>query len=161
MAFNKAELCARLDDLRRVDAKAVSPGGEVLVKDRASETALAESGAQESDALAFEKAGWTFVKPGGYVASSGHHDVVVDSDGRLKVVGHALNVRFDPTLSRKDADDILGRYGLSIRREMGFAPNLFLVTGAQTDAVSKAKLLNGLESVVYAEPVLIEPIEGR
>jgi hypothetical protein len=58
-------------------------------------------------------------------------------------------------------EDILNRHGLSIRRDMGFAPNLFLVAGTQGDIMSKVESLNQLKNVEYAEPVLIEAIKGR
>src|SRR5262245_45836253 len=163
MQPDKSGLAAKLEQIQSLDdVRAVAPGVDVAAGDRQEGSSLAaERGLNPGDAKAFEKAGWTFVKPGQGSAPAADHDVVVDADGHLKVVGHALNVKFDPSLSRDAAEGILGRYGLSIRREMGFAPNLFLVTGAQDDIVSKAKSLNQLDGVVYAEPVLIEPIQGR
>ena len=44
---------------------------------------------------------------------------------------------------------------------MGFSPNLFLVTGIGGEADRRRKSLNQLDSVLYAEPVLIEAIKGR
>ena len=170
MEPDKSGLAAKLDRIQNLDdVRAVAPGVEVGAQHRQEGSSLAaEHGLNPGDAKAFENAGWTFVKPsqsgarpGQSGAPTADHDVVVDADGHLKVVGHALNVKFEPSLSRDDAEGILGRYGLSIRRAMGFAPNLFLVDGAQDDMLSKAKSLNQLDDVVYAEPVLIEPIQGR
>jgi hypothetical protein len=162
MALDKAALSAKLQKIKNlVGVRAVAPGVTVAPGERQERSFLAKKGSCSNDAMAFEKAGWTFVKPRQGVAPTADHDVVIDTDGHLKVVGHALNVKFKPTLSRDAAEGILGDYGLSIRRAMGFSPNLFLVTGAKDDMVSKAKSLNQLDTVVYAEPVLIEPIKGR
>jgi hypothetical protein len=161
MASGKIDLSAKLESLHSLDhIRAIAPGGEVAAGDhQEAATIAAESGADAEDAKTFEKAGWTFVKATD--AADAEHGVVVDGDGHLKILSNALNVKFDPKLSRSAVEDILGHHDLSIRRDMGFAPNLFLVTGATGDAVTKAKSLNQLESVLYAEPVLIEAIKGR
>ncbi|MEA2895553.1 MAG: hypothetical protein QOJ84_1168 [Bradyrhizobium sp.] len=163
MASDKVDLSAKLENLHSLDhIRAVAPGGKVATGDHKEAAAIAaESGADAEEAKTFEKAGWTFVKAVDAGAAEEDHGVVVDSDGHLKILSNALNVKFDPKLSRSAVEDILGHHDLSIRRDMGFAPNLFLVTGATGDAVTKAKSLNQLESVVYAEPVLIEAIKGR
>jgi hypothetical protein len=159
MASGKIDLSAKLENLHSLDdIRAIAPGGEVAAGDhQEAATIAAERGAE--DAKTFEKAGWTFVKATD--GADAEHGVVVDGDGHLKILSNALNVKFDPKLSRRAVEDILGHHELSIRRDMGFAPNLFLVTGATGDAVTKAKSLNQLESVLYAEPVLIEAIKGR
>jgi hypothetical protein len=161
MASDKVDLTAKLENLHSLDdIRAVAPGGKVATGDhQEAATIAAKSGADAEDAKTFEKAGWTFVKATGLAEAD--HGVVVDGDGHLKILSNALNVKFDPKLSRSAVEDILGHHDLSIRRDMGFAPNLFLVTGATGDAVTKAKSLNQLESVLYAEPVLIEAIKGR
>lgn len=163
MAFDKARLAAKLQKMHNLSGiRAAAPGVEVAFEDRQAASRLAaEKGVDPAEALAFEKAGWTFVKPRLARAAEANHDVVVDVDGHLKVVGHALNVKFDPALSQETAESILNRYGLSIRRRLGFSPNLFTVIGAQDDIVSKARSLNEEDGVVYAEPVLIEPLTGR
>jgi hypothetical protein len=163
MPLDKSGLAAKLDQIQNLDdVRAVAPGVDVEAADRQEGSSLAaEHGLNPGDAKAFENAGWTFVRAGQVKAGQSGAPVVVDADGHLKVVGHALNVKFEPSLSRDAAEGILGRYGLSIRRAMGFSPNLFLVDGAQDDMLSKAKSLNQLDDVVYAEPVLIEPIQGR
>jgi hypothetical protein len=163
MVVDKADIAAKLQSIQNVSGvRAVAPGVEVAAKDRqAAASVAAQKGLDPDEAAAFEKAGWTFVKPRLTHEAEGDHDVIVDVDGHLKVVGHALNVKFDPALTREAAERILGCFGLGIRRALGFAPNLFLVTGNESDFVSKAKSLNQLDGVVYAEPVFIEPIEGR
>jgi len=163
MASDKLDLSAKLDSMHSLDdIRAVPPGGKVATGDQQeAATIAAASGASAEEAKTFEQAGWTFVKAADANAAEADHGVVVDGDGHLKILSNALNVKFDPTLSRSAVEDILGHHDLSIRRNMGFAPNLFLVTGATGDAVTKARSLNQLESVVYAEPVLIEAIKGR
>lgn len=152
----RLESIASLDDIR-----AVAPGSSATGSVRQhADNLVAGSGVVPTEALAFEKAGWTFVKAAPDNAATGH-GVVIDSDGHMKILSDALNVKFDPALSQSEVKDILASHDLSIRRNMGFAPNLFVVSGQSGDPLSKAKSLNTLDSVVYAEPVMIEPIEGR
>ncbi|MET0878451.1 MAG: hypothetical protein ABWY14_15010 [Tardiphaga sp.] len=163
MASDKVDLSAKLDNISTVDdIRAVAPGAAVVAADhQEAATVAAASGVDAGEAQAFEQAGWTFVKADKTVDADAAHGVVVDGDGHLKILSNALNVRFDPELSRSAVEGILGEHDLSIRRDMGFAPNLFLVTGVGGNTVTKAKSLNELDSVVYAEPVLIEPLKGR
>src|SRR5262245_1223956 len=106
MADDKAGLTAKLQKIQNLDnVRAVAPGVEVAATDRqGASTVAAESGVDVVDAQAFENAGWTFVKSGNAPPAAADHDVVVDADGHLKVVGHALNVKFDPALSREAAE---------------------------------------------------------
>jgi len=164
-ASDKVDFSSRLERLQSVDdIRAVAPGNPVAGKNsrQTATTISAKAGIDASDAEAFEKAGWTFVKASG-VSEAGEagHGVVVDGDGHLKILSDALNVKFNAALGRSAVENILGQHDLSIRRDMGFSPNLFLVTGAGGDAMAKAKSLNQLDSVLYAEPVLIEAIKGR
>jgi hypothetical protein len=163
MALDKVSLSAKLQNIHRLDEiRAVAPGGIVGGEDhRDAAKIAAEKGGNVEEAEIFEKAGWTFVKATDADSAEADHGVVVDGDGHLKILSNALNVKFDPTLSRNAVEEILGQHKLSIRRDMGFSPNLFLVMGIGGDAVSKAKSLNQLDSVLYAEPVLIEAIKGR
>jgi hypothetical protein len=163
MASDKIDLSAKLQNIHSLDdIRAVAPGGIVAGEDqREAATMAAEIGVNAEDARTFENAGWTFVKATHADTAEAEHGVVVDGDGHLKILSNALNVKFDPALSRSAVEDILGHHDLSIRRDMGFSPNLFLVTGQGGDTVTKAKSLNQLDSVVYAEPVLIEAIKGR
>ena len=161
MSDETKKFTARLDALSSVTGiRAVAPGGELQGGHQQAETVTAESVAAPADAEAFEKAGWTFVKAAPDNADVGH-GVVVDADGHMKILSDALNVKFDPALSQGEVTNILASHDLSIRRNMGFAPNLYVVSGSGGDALTNAKSLNALESVVYAEPVMIEPITGR
>lgn len=160
MASSKDTLSARLDKIQPVSGiRAIAPNGEAqgLLLESASAVA-AQNSLDQDEALAFEQAGWKFART---ESEAGNSNVVVDNDGRLKIVSNALNVKFDPSMSRSDVESILKDYGLSVRRDLKFSPNLFTVIGAGGDAVEKAKTLNNLEKVLYAEPVLIEAIGQR
>lgn len=162
MTMEKAAVGNKLDNLRVLDGvRAVEPGAFVSRGDQAPANAMAvERGLNVSDATALESAGWTFVKSSGSGDAAGH-DVVVDPDGHLKILSHALNVKFDPSLDSATIDGILSSMGLTIRRKMGFAPNLFLVSARTDNPLSVVKSLNSIDQVLYAEPVLVEAIGGR
>ena len=163
MTFDKSGIFDKLRKIRPLtDLRAVAPGRAVPGEERqAASTIAAETGVDAGEATAFENAGWTFVKGAQAEAGDADHRVVVDGDGHLKILSNALNVKFDPSLPRTVIEDILSRLGLSIRRDMGFSPNLFVVTGADGDLISKIQSLNQLKNVEYAEPVLIEPMKAR
>src|SRR5262245_40273055 len=163
MTFDKSGIFDKLKKIRPLsDVRAVAPGRAVAGEERqAASTIAAETGVDAGEATAFENAGWTFVKGAQGESADADHRVVVDGDGHLKILSNALNVKFDPSLSRSMIEDILNRHGLSIRRDMGFSPNLFLVTGAEGDVISKLQSLNQLKNAEYAEPVLIEPMKAR
>jgi hypothetical protein len=156
----KDDLAARLDKIQSVSGiRAIAPNAGAQGLDLETASAVAEQKSlDEDEARAFEKAGWKFARIG---SASGDSNVVVDNDGRLKIVSDALNVKFDPSMSRRDVESILKEYGLSVRRDLKFSPNLFTVSGAGSDGVEKAKTLNNLDKVLYAEPVLIEAIGQR
>lgn len=160
MNSTKDNLAARLESIQPLSGiQAIAPDSTIkgLSIQSASDLAL-HNALDHKEALAFEEAGWKFAKTKNDPDSA---NVVVDTDGRLKIVSDALNVRFEPSIARSDVDSILGIYGLSVRRDLGFAPNLFLVTGKTANVVNVAKELNSLDKVVYAEPVLIEALGGR
>jgi len=159
MTFAKDRLAVRLDNIQPISGiHAISPTSQAEGAHLESAATVAQENSLDSrEALAFEKAGWKFAKT---ASATGSPNVVIDNDGRMKVLTNALNVKFDPSLPRSDVESILSRNRLSVRRDLGFSPNLFLVTG-DGDAVEKAKLLNDLDDVVYAEPVLIEALGHR
>jgi len=161
MTLDKGNVLAKLGSIRALEGvRAIAPSRAPDVI--ASATALtAQHLINSGDARAFEAAGWHFIKDDKPSTSKAGLDVVVDSDGRLKILAHALNVKFRPSVPRNMVENVLGRFGLSMRRNMGFSPNLFLVDDPGGDTLSTARSLNKLDDVVYAEPVLIEPIESR
>ena len=157
----KDKLAAKLEAIRPVSGvRAIAPNADAKGAEPQPASAIAELNAlDEKETRAFEDAGWKFART--TKGETGDSNVVVDNDGRLKVVSNSLNVKFDPAMSRDDIDSFLAKYGLSVRRDLKFSPNLFTVSGADGDAVNKARTLNGLDKVLYAEPVLIEAIGQR
>ena len=163
MTFDKSGIFDKLKKIRPLaHVRAIAPGRAVPGEERQTASNIAaESGVDAKEASAFENAGWTFVKGAESETADADHRVVVDGDGHLKILSNTVNVKFEASLSRTVIEDILNRHGLSIRRDMGFSPNLFLVTGTDGDVMSKVQSLNQLKNVEYAEPVLIEPMKSR
>jgi hypothetical protein len=161
MRLDKNDIFARLGNIQTIEGvRAIAPNVSAGV--RSSGSVLdGRDLANTIDMRAFEKAGWIFVGPDKPCPAASAHDVVVDGDGHLKILAHALNVKFRPAASGSMVDDILARFSLSKRRAMGFSPNLFLVDDPSHNAISTAKALNQLDDVLYAEPVLIEAIGSR
>lgn len=165
MSFTKNNVTTKLASLQplsgvrafgpETDVKSIKigKGGSIA----SASTLARENQLDLTEATAFEKAGWKFAK-----MPQGVGNVVVDQgDGRMKIVADALNVKFDSSLPRSKVDSILGKYGLVVKRDYGFSPNLFVVSGGATDAVATAKKLNSVDGIVYAEPVLIEALGRR
>lgn len=158
MTPSKASVVARLEKIQPVSGiRAIAPNAEAQGAQAPSAVAK-ERSLDREEARAFEEAGWTFAPTQNKGDDS---NVVVDNDGRMKVVSGLLNVKFDPSMSRSDVDSILEQFSLSVRRELKFSPNLFTVTGSGADAMEKARTLNSLDKVLYAEPVLIEAMGRR
>jgi hypothetical protein len=156
----KDNLAARLGSIQPVSGiRAIAPNADTQGVQLESASAVAKQNSlDQNEARAFEDAGWKFARTEG---EAGDSNVVVDNDGRLKIVSNSLNVKFDPSMSRGDIDSILAQHGLSVRRDLKFSPNLFTVSGSGGGAVEKARTLNGLDKVLYAEPVLIEALGQR
>ena len=160
MSVQKSDISTKLAHIRTVDEyRALAPNVAGHVRESVP-AATVQHGFGAQDAKAFEEAGWKFVRAKTSSSVPAGNDVVVDVDGRLKILAHALNVKFRPTLSRSGVENILQRFSLSMRRDLGFSPNLFLVDDPG-NAISTAKSLNKLDDVVFAEPVLIEAIGER
>jgi hypothetical protein len=160
MDKSKDSFAAKLESIQPVAGiRAIAPNADAKGVQLDSARAIAElSSLDEKETRAFEDAGWKFVRTDD---RAGDSNVVVDNDGRLKVVSNSLNVKFDPSMSRTDIDSVLAQHGLSVRRDLKFSPNLFTVTGSDGGTVEKAITLNSLDKVLYAEPVLIEAIGQR
>ena len=121
---------------------------------------------------AFRSVGWHFlehkeasrlrdeaqrIEPGATVAR-----VYRGPSGRLVIGTNLLSVKLSEEIDDKSAQELLGSLGLKVLRGMGFSPNLFEVEVTDgRDAVEAACEIGNLEAVDYAEPVLIERIEGR
>ena len=160
MGSPKDTVAARLKKIHPVSGiRAIAPDAEAQGLHLESASAVAKRNAlDQEEARAFEEAGWKFARTESKADDS---NVVVDNDGRLKIVSGLLNVKFDPSMSRSDVESLLGKYGLSVRRDLKFSPNLFTVSGSGGDAMRNARKLNNLDKVLYAEPVLIEAVGQR
>jgi hypothetical protein len=174
MAERKAGARARLDALMRVEgvtalppqasrARGLSPGGPGT-----AEGAVERGGLAPDEAAAFEASGWSFATgPARGDAGEAGMPVYRDADGLLKIASGGLTVRFDADVDPDRIAALLADHGLEIRRKLGFAPNLFTVSGQAgtaaggTDAVALARRLSEADIVDYAEPVLVEPAAKR
>lgn len=149
----REEMQLRLSELQPIDGVAAIRASDATTPRKIEEPVLPD---EVSDV--FGAAGWQFIKAGS--EPEGQRAVYRDADGQVKIDGGALNVRLQPDVERAEIDGLLDRHGLVVRRELGFAPNLFLVSsaGASMDSVSLAQVLTSESVVLYAEPVLIEKI---
>lgn len=160
MDSSKDSAAARLAKIQPVSGiRAIAPNTEAQGVHLESASAVAKQNSLDQDeARAFEEAGWKFART---EDTSSGGNVVVDNDGRLKIVSDLLNVKFDPSMSRNEVETVLKQFGLSVRRDLKFSPNLFTVSGPGGETMEKARTLNDLDQVLYAEPVLIEAISQR
>lgn len=118
------------------------------------------------DVKAFEEAGWKLrsVYPASAKKKDGaptEFEVVVDTDGRLKVLSDSMNVKFSRNMSEDVLQSILREYDLSVRRSLEFSPNTYTLDSKSGESLAKAKSLNARQDVEYAEPILIEIMKSR
>ncbi len=161
--MDKSTAIRRLTQMKKVEnVRAVPPGAEALTADAEHVQRELEGASNEAkaDLRAFQQAGWTFSETE-QSPSDKAFEVVVDADGHLKLAGRALTVRINPDLDREAVDALLSRMGLKLRRELGFAPNTFLLEAREGSALKAVQALNELSEVFYAEPNLVEPIQSR
>lgn len=150
---------APLDDLVRIPGVAAARTGPA-----GAATAVASSSPIAAEFSAFRENGWEIVSPTASAAVAAH-PIYRDADGALKIDGGALNIRFRAGVEPAEINRLLARYGLKVRRRLGFAEHLYLVTPERNrgmvDAVDIARHLVSEPILDYAEPVLIEVIAGR
>lgn len=155
----REEMMGRLAKLRPLSGIAATrePGERAPLPGLASELV--------AELAPFERAGWRFVVPTPEAAAESQRTLFRDGDGHVKIDGRALNLRFHPEADRPEIESFLADRGLVIRRELGFAPNLFLIVpgtrAKREDTLSLARSLTGEPIVIYAEPVLIEELTHR
>jgi hypothetical protein len=104
----------------------------------------------------FAEAGWHFVNAEDSRAGSDAHEVLIDRDGQLKIVGSTIDVKFRSDVSSESIHTLLEDCGLTMVESYDFSKNLFSVRGDRI--LEKAIKLNSLEDVEFAEPSLIESI---
>lgn len=107
----------------------------------------------------FANAGWRFVNADEGPVDKNAHEVVVDRDGNVKIVGATLDVKFAPGISPKQIDALLKKYGLAVNEAYDFSSNLFSVTSDRV--LENVRELSSLSEVEFVEPSLIEPLGKR
>ncbi|MCW2308889.1 hypothetical protein [Rhodobium gokarnense] len=166
--MDKATVIHRLTQIRKVEnVSAVPPGaapsGAGVAAAEAEDVQRRLEGASneaKDDLRLLQEAGWTFGAPE-QAPPGAAFDVLMDADGHLKLAGRALVAKIDPTLDRTAVEALLSRTGMNLRRELGFAPNTFLLEAQDGSALNAARTLNELQEILYAEPSLVEPIQSR
>ncbi len=161
--MDKSTVILRLSQIKRVEnLRSLPPGVESRAanKDRVQRELEGASTEAKADLRALQEAGWTFDTPE-FTHLDGAFEVVLDVDGHLKLAGRALTVKVVPELDRNAFDALLTRLRLRLRRELGFAPNTFLLEVEEGSALNAAQALNALSEVIYAEPSLVEPVQSR
>ena len=163
----------RTGSIKRIKGLAASPPSRDFVEPAAATEGAAEpllhslvKGSGRTDLRAFRRAGWHFVVGADAVSGGELRRVYRDRGGRLLIEGRRLTVRFAAEVSEARIKEVLGNHGLSVKRRLGFAPNLFEVACAEDaepfdDIVELARGVAGHREVVYAEPALIEALQGR
>ncbi len=161
--MDKSTILRRLAELQKVEAlRAVPPGitapeADAEYLQRSLQGASAET---QSDLALFHGAGWTFSAPDQAPVENAL-EVVVDKVGHLKLSGQTLTVKISPDFDRAAVEAWVQQKGLHLRRNLGFAPNTFLLEVTKGSALNVAQSLNSLPEVLYAEPNFIEPIQSR
>lgn len=107
----------------------------------------------------FAEAGWHFVNAENIRAGSDVHEVLIDGDGQLKIVGSTIDVKFGQEVSPESIHALLEDCGLAMVETYDFSRNLFSVKGDRI--LEKAVKLASLDEVEFAEPSLIEAIDRR
>lgn len=161
--MDKSSAIQRLTGIKKVETLRALPPGSAAAQSApglAQRALGAVSQEVEADLKTLEDAGWTFEASDAAPEESAF-DVVMDTDGHLKLAGRALTVKIDPGLDSESARALLGELGLKVRRELGFAPNTFLIEAESGSALEAAKSLNDRPEVLYAEPNLVEAMQQR
>ncbi len=128
---------------------------------------------EEEEAKALSDSGWIFVRSGGATESAratrDMPDQVADinsvyqlEDGHVLIGTQTLIVQLNPELSEEEARDRLVEAGLTIVRELRFAPNQFEAEiSAGADLLEVANSLQENEVTLFAEPTFVEYIGQR
>lgn len=152
---------AAVDDARR---QGVVWQGEVYEPAAEDEVPLA-------DRAPLEAAGWVLLSPTGRAAAAKSPSLPEplamgrlyrDSEsGELMINAGRLTVRLDEGLDAEAARKALDRYGLVVKRELRFAPNLFEVEAQGRPALEAANDAVGDKDYRYAEPQMIKKLGHR
>ena len=85
-----------------------------------------------------------------------------DQHGAWMINTGGITVRLKEGLTKSAVDQALSRYGLSVKRELKFAPNLYEAEAATPDqALDAAQAASHDEQFVYAEPNMLRELGHR
>lgn len=154
--------------LRSNTAKAITPSAAAADQaDIRQAAGCPEAATLGKDLERLGRAGWQFFKLANVAplkkrqAAKGHA-VYCDQEGRLKIDGRSLAIRLSEEISEIDAKKWFTLHSLTPARKLRFQPNLFIVeTPEGGDTLSIAADLEKDDSVIYAEPQLVEVIGPR
>jgi thermitase len=117
----------------------------------------------------FRKNGWHFVPSKSSSALAAMHvdtgnaprfPVYLHESKQLLICTPRAVCKLKPELSRVECSEILAGFGVTIARDLKFAPNLFLVDLPATDEpLELVSKIGAAEGVRYAEPELFQHIE--
>jgi hypothetical protein len=159
--MDKSDVVRRLQAIEKLSGLRAAPPGtaqEALPLSKAQLMDKLPKRTESDDVQSLEDAGWTFQSTEN--APGDAFEVVLDSDGHIKLASPSLTVRFAPEMSGEEISATLREFGLTVRRELKFSENTF-VLDAVASGIDAARILNMRDDVVYAEPNLIEPIKKR
>lgn len=164
---NREKIEAVLNDFKKIHGlKALPPSFNAKTMSKNDCPAKVQSVLREAphaDFAPFLKAGWTFVEESSNRCEEGK-SVYCRSDGQIVIAGANLNVRLNANMSDEDSRNFLSDLGLSIKKQLKFAPNLFVVAidkEKSEDMVALCLRLMSNAQVVYAEPNFIENLSSR
>ena len=163
--MDKSSLKRRLEKMEQfVDVSVAPPDKRLKTPESDLADLVDRLGVQSkhahTDLTQLKDAGWSF-SVGKRSTEENDFELVRDIDGHLKLAGRALTIKFQPELDRSEIDAFFERHSVKVRREFPFSKNTFLVDVGDEKVLEKAKALNELEQVLYAEPNLVEPITSR
>lgn len=133
----------------------------------------AEQRLNEGSLEAFRNANWVFVSPTPEVSRRVNEglsvrdteqvgQVVRRGDGSVGVATRKLNVQLSESISADQAQQVLADAGLTVSRQLRFAPNLFEVDApAGEDSLAASVRLHDDSRFTFAEPAFIEHIPAR
>ena len=163
--MDKSIIKRRLEQIEQfVDVSVAPPNKSLNVPESDLADLVNRLGVQSqqahTDLTILKDAGWSF-SVGTRGSEEKGFELVRDVDGHLKLAGRSLTLQLKPELDRSEIDELLARFSVKVVREFSFSKNTFLVDVGDGNVLEKARMLNDLEEIRYAEPNLVEPISKR
>ncbi|MFN0070493.1 MAG: hypothetical protein ACKVVP_03250 [Chloroflexota bacterium] len=164
-SFVRRKRVVRLQELTEVVAvQGKAPPGSATRKSQIPDSVAAAL--PQDQVTAFEHAGWIFVSSPAdeRTESASRARVFLKDDGRLALGANTLTIQFRDDATVEEANAALQPHAAQVLERLTFAPGLFRVAvsdNAPADAIELADQLARSESVVFAEPELIEELGHR